>query len=227
MRTVSDMDSILEIKCLAPQPRRNLRQYSRPQRYRPRAASPLIPVTPVRVTPVPVTPTPTQPPCSIFYNEDCFASRVLCGGLNLRQGRAGQGRAGQGQNLRPPFGVDALRWSRFQAIEIDVNHGCSDLAEEHSGRRRDGDGAMRYAPGRTGTAHPVETEGVNLSGEQPALSSCWPDTALCWRGSRRENCSSNTPVRWVGGGLPEAEIGTVAALGRGATTSVSVKPGVS
>ncbi len=211
MRTVSDMDSILEIKCLAPQPRRNLRQYSRLQRYRPRAASPPIPVTPV-----PVTPTSTQPPCSIFYNEDCFASRVLCGGLNLRQGRAGQGRAGP--ESETAFGVDALRWSRFQAIEIDINHGRSDLAEEHSGRRRDGDGAMRYAPGRTGTAHPVETEGVNLSGEQPALWSCWPDTALCWRGSGRENCSSNTPVRWVGGGLPEAEIGTVATHGRGATT---------
>ena len=156
-----------------------------------------------------------------------LAGAVRWSQFEAGRGRARQGRAGQGQNLRPLFGVDALRWSRFQAIEIDVNHGRSDLAEEHSGRRRDGDGAMRYAPGRTGTAHPVETEGVNLSGEQPALWSCWPDTALCRRGSRRENCSSNTPVRWVGGGLPEAEIGTVAALGRGATTSVSVKPGVS
>ncbi len=144
----------------------------------------------------------------------------LAGAVRWSQFEAGQGRAGQGAGpeSETAFGVDALRWSRFQAIEIDINHGRSDLAEEHSGRRRDGDGAMRYAPGRTGTAHPVETEGVNLSGEQPALWSCWPDTALCWRGSGRENCSSNTPVRWVGGGLPEAEIGTVATHGRGATT---------
>ena len=140
----------------------------------------------------------------------------LAGAVRWSQFEAGQGRAGP--ESETAFGVDALRWSRFQAIEIDINHGRSDLAEEHSGRRRDGDGAMRYAPGRTGTAHPVETEGVNLSGEQPALWSCWPDTALCWRGSGRENCSSNTPVRWVGGGLPEAEIGTVATHGRGATT---------